>query len=73
MSEGKPKDLFSNTELIREVYLRSPRLTHLFEVLKKENGLPIPNDYPLTISEARKEILRLIIEAKDGKIRQIKQ
>lgn len=73
MSEGKPKDLFSNTELIREVYLRSPRLTHLFEVLKKENGLPIPDDFPLTISEARKEILRLIIEAKEGKIEQVKQ
>ncbi|XHH09282.1 MAG: ATP-binding cassette domain-containing protein [Candidatus Bathyarchaeia archaeon] len=64
MSEGKPKDLFSNVELIREVNLRSPRLTHLFEVLKKENGLPIPEAFPLTISEARKEILRLLCEAK---------
>jgi hypothetical protein len=48
-------------------------LTHLFEVLKKENGLPIPDDFPLTISEARKEILRLIVEAKEGKIGQVKQ
>jgi cobalt/nickel transport system ATP-binding protein len=68
MSEGKPKELFSNTELIRDVYLRSPRMTHLFEVLKKENKLPIPDDFPLTISEARKEILRLIEEAKAGNI-----
>jgi cobalt/nickel transport system ATP-binding protein len=60
MAEGKPKELFSNTELIREVNLRSPRIAHLFEVLKKENNLPVSDDYPLTISEARKEILRLL-------------
>lgn len=72
-SEGKPKELFSNTELIRDVYLRSPRLAHLFEVLKKENGLPIGEEFPLTISEARKEILRLLVEAKDGKIKDVKQ
>jgi cobalt/nickel transport system ATP-binding protein len=65
MSEGKPKELFSNTELIREVYLRSPRIAHLFEVLKKENNLPIADDYPLTISEARKEILRLLDAVKN--------
>ncbi|MDR2700783.1 MAG: ATP-binding cassette domain-containing protein [Nitrososphaerota archaeon] len=64
MSEGKPKELFSNTELIRDVYLRSPRIAHLFEVLKKENGIPISDEYPLTISEARKEILRLLETAK---------
>jgi cobalt/nickel transport system ATP-binding protein len=69
MSEGKPKELFSNTELIRDVYLRSPRMTHLFEVLKKENNLPIPDDFPLTISEARKEVLRLLQEAKAGKVK----
>jgi cobalt/nickel transport system ATP-binding protein len=60
MAQGKPKELFSNTQLIREVNLRSPRIAHLFEVLKKENNLPILDDYPLTISEARKEILRLL-------------
>ena len=60
VSEGTPKENFSNTELIRNVNLRSPRLTHLFEVLKKENNLPIGDQLPLTISEARKEILRLL-------------
>ena len=60
VSEGSPTELFSDTELIRKVNLRSPRITHLFEVLKKENNLPINPRLPLTISEARKEILRLL-------------
>jgi cobalt/nickel transport system ATP-binding protein len=63
VSEGTPKASFSNTELIRKVSLRSPRIAHLFEVLKKEDNLPIQDELPLTISEARKEILRLIDEA----------
>src|SRR4030066_1802722 len=60
VSEGSPKELFSDTQMIRRVNLRSPRITHLFEVLKKENNLPINPQLPLTISEARREILRLL-------------
>ncbi len=60
VSEGAPKDLFSDAELIRRVNLRAPRLTHLFEVLKKEDNLPIDEKLPLTIGEARKEILQLL-------------
>lgn len=60
VSEGTPKEIFSDTEMIRKVNLRSPRLTHLFEVLKKENNLPIDEELPLTIGEARKEILKLL-------------
>ncbi|HSV48687.1 MAG TPA: ATP-binding cassette domain-containing protein [Candidatus Acidoferrales bacterium] len=58
--DGTPKDAFSNGPLIRQVNLRSPRLTHLFEVLKEEDKLPISDQLPLTIGEARKEILRLM-------------
>lgn len=58
--DGSPKEAFSNGELIREVNLRSPRLTHLFEVLKEEDKLPVADELPLTIGEARKEILRLL-------------
>ena len=65
--QGTPKESFSNGELIRQVNLRSPRLTHLFEVLKAEDKLPVSDQLPLTISEARKEIMRLIGEAKEGK------
>ncbi len=60
VSEGTPKDTFSNGELIRQVNLRSPRVTHLFEVLKREDNLPISDQLPLTISEARKEIIRIL-------------
>lgn len=60
VSEGAPAELFSDAELIRSINLRSPRITHLFEVLKKEDKLPINPRLPLTISEARKEILRLL-------------
>lgn len=60
VSEGTPKESFSNTDLIRKVNLRSPRLTHLFEVLKTEDKLPIDDELPLTISESRKAILRLL-------------
>jgi len=66
VSEGSPAELFSDAELIRNVNLRSPRITHLFEVLKKENNLPINPRLPLTISEARKEILRLLGKANEG-------
>lgn len=62
VSEGTPKEIFSNGDLIRQVNLRAPRITHLFEVLKKNDELPIDEDLPLTISEARKEILRLLQE-----------
>lgn len=60
VAEGEPKKIFSDTEMIRKVNLRSPRLTHLFEVLKKNDNLPIDTELPLTIGEARKEILRLL-------------
>ncbi|MCL5950044.1 MAG: ATP-binding cassette domain-containing protein [Candidatus Bathyarchaeota archaeon] len=62
VSEGTPKETFSNGELIRQVNLRSPRITHLFEVLKREDNLPIDVELPLTIGEARKEIMRLVWE-----------
>jgi cobalt/nickel transport system ATP-binding protein len=67
MSEGDSKELFSNTELIREVNLRSPRIAHLFEVLKKKDDLPITDEFPLTISAARKEILKLVENIKEKK------
>ncbi|MCW3995166.1 MAG: ATP-binding cassette domain-containing protein [Candidatus Bathyarchaeota archaeon] len=67
VAHGEPKQIFSDTELIRQVNLRSPRLTHLFEVLNKKNKLPIDEPLPLTIGEARKEILRLIELSKNQK------
>jgi cobalt/nickel transport system ATP-binding protein len=66
VSEGTPKETFSNSKLIRQVNLRSPRLTHLFEVLKEEDKLDIEDELPLTISESRKAILKLL-SAKENK------
>ena len=67
VSEGSPAELFSDAEMVRSVNLRSPRITHLFEVLKKEDNLPIDKQLPLTIGEARKEILKLLSSQKTSK------
>jgi cobalt/nickel transport system ATP-binding protein len=40
--------------------LRLPRITHLFEILSKRNQVFTDKQYPLTIGEARKEILELM-------------
>ncbi|MEM1589851.1 MAG: ATP-binding cassette domain-containing protein [Candidatus Bathyarchaeia archaeon] len=60
VAEGPLKDVFSNTATLRSVNLRLPRITHLFEILKVEDKLPVGNSLPLTIGEARKEIHRLL-------------
>lgn len=58
--EGKPGEVFSNTEKLRSIDLRLPRITHLFEILKVKDKLPVSNTLPLTIGEARKEIHKLL-------------
>jgi cobalt/nickel transport system ATP-binding protein len=67
VSEGTPKESFSNGNLIRQVNLRSPRITHLFEVLRDKDNLLIDAQLPLTIGEARKEIMRLL-QQKEEKV-----
>jgi len=64
VAEGTPKAVFSQVSIIRNSGLRLPRIAHLMEILQKEDNLPIKNSYPLTIGEARREILKL--ERKDG-------
>ena len=58
--QGPPKEVFAETELIRKVDLRLPRITHLFEILSKRNQLLTDKQFPLTIGEARKEIVELL-------------
>lgn len=60
VAEGPLKDVFSDIATLRSVNLRLPRITHLFEILKVEDKLPVGNSLPLTIGEARKEIHRLL-------------
>jgi cobalt/nickel transport system ATP-binding protein len=63
--EGKPEAVFAQAETIRSLDLRLPRITHLFEILRKENSIAANNSIPLTIGEARKEIIELL-EAKNN-------
>jgi cobalt/nickel transport system ATP-binding protein len=63
--DGKPEEVFSQAELLRSMDLRLPRITHLFEILRKRNQLLTKNYYPLTIGDARKEILGLLENKKE--------
>jgi len=59
MLEGTPKEVFDHTALLRKLNLRLPRIGHLMEILKKEDGFDF-QDTAYTISEARKALDRLI-------------
>lgn len=58
--QGSPVDVFSKADLIRSMDLRLPRITHLFEILNKRNQILTNKNFPLTIGEARKEIVELL-------------
>ena len=58
--QGTPEEVFSQADVLRSMDLRLPRITHLFEILSKRNQLLKEKQYPLTIGEARREILELI-------------
>lgn len=57
---GFLREVFSGAKTLRSVGLRLPRITHLFEILKVRDGLPVNNTLPLTIGEARREIHRIL-------------
>ncbi len=58
--QGPPQAVFSQADVLRSMDLRLPRITHLFEILGKRNSLFTSNNYPLTIGEARREIMERI-------------
>jgi cobalt/nickel transport system ATP-binding protein len=60
VTQGPPQEVFAKTDLIRSMDLRLPRITHLFEILSKRNQLLTGKQFPLTIGEARKEIVELL-------------
>ena len=57
--DGKPEEAFSQVEIIRDAKLRLPRIGHLFEILRKNDGVNF-NGLPLTIGEAREEIKNIL-------------
>ncbi len=59
IAEGEPKKVFSHSDMMKESKLSLPRIGHLFEVLRNKDGLEI-DQLPLTIGEARHQIMELI-------------
>jgi cobalt/nickel transport system ATP-binding protein len=59
VTEGPPAEVFTDTDMIREVDLRLPRVGHLIEILQKKEGMNFA-EIPLTIGQARRELLRLV-------------
>jgi cobalt/nickel transport system ATP-binding protein len=59
VTEGTPADVFADTDMIRKVELRLPRVGHLIEILQKKEGIDFP-EMPLTIGEARRGLLRFL-------------
>ena len=55
--QGTPKDVFAQTDKLRSVNLRLPRIGHLMEILKGRDNFEF-NENATTISEARKELKR---------------
>lgn len=58
VAEGLPDFVFSDPEVIRAAKLRLPWVGQLFEILKNEDGLDV-DFLPLTIGEARQELMRI--------------
>ncbi|MBF0520499.1 MAG: ATP-binding cassette domain-containing protein [Nitrospirae bacterium] len=55
---GKPEEVFTAPEDMEDVKLRLPQIAELIYKLKNEDALPF-SKLPLTIGEARREILKL--------------
>lgn len=54
-AQGTPEEVFGNQQMIRQAFLRLPRIGHLLEILQKEDGFGLKK-LTLTISQARKEL-----------------
>jgi cobalt/nickel transport system ATP-binding protein len=57
--EGSPEDVFTTPDEMEEMRLRLPQIAELIYRLKHEDRLPFEK-IPLTIGEAREEIIRLV-------------
>jgi cobalt/nickel transport system ATP-binding protein len=59
VKEGTPEEVFTDTKMLEDVKLELPQIAQLMEVLRNRDKLPI-NELPLTIEEARRELINLI-------------
>ncbi len=59
ISEGTPKDIFSQPDILERANLKVPIVTELFQKLENE-GIDMEGDYPLTVEEAKNKFLKLI-------------
>ncbi len=57
--EGSPEDVFTTPDEMEEIRLRLPQIAELIYKLKHDDRLPFDR-VPLTIGEAREEIIRLV-------------
>lgn len=55
---GSPEEVFAQKEKIRQANLRLPRIGHLLEILKGQDGFNLPGLPALTISTARLQLNR---------------
>lgn len=59
LKQGTPDEIFRDKELIAQAALRLPYISGLLDELKRLDGVPI-DSLPLTLREARRQILELI-------------
>jgi cobalt/nickel transport system ATP-binding protein len=57
--QGSPEDVFTTPDEMEEMRLRLPQIAELIYRLKHDDRLPL-DKVPLTIGEAREEIIRLV-------------
>ena len=60
-AQGTPEELFARPEILRGNHLRLPRIAHLMEILREEDGLSTQAGIA-TIAQARKEIKNMLQE-----------
>ncbi len=59
VKEGTPESVFTDSRMLEDVKLELPQIAQLMEVLRNKDKFPI-NELPLTIEEARRELINLI-------------
>lgn len=59
LREGTPEKVFSDPEMIKDAKLRLPMIAELIELMKREDGIHFDRT-PLTIGEARRELVKMI-------------